>query len=648
MDIWEGKEFIIMLDFAGRIAGRPAKLPPPVAMAVEAKMGRPFSEACSPQDAQRIDSVIKTLLKGQSVGPTQAEFNPPSGERIESTLRFELLKGPDDSASGIVVFGTVGEKSPSVLGKLSSRTLAQLLESARNLALIAEPLPLAFHIAASAKLLAKADCAALYLKDEITGLLRVMGHADMPAKLVPKAIHVGEGLIGQVTERGDIFLGKCRPDDLADDDPVVGMNCRSYLYVPLHCEGVKLGALCVFAKEEARFADAERELIVGLAEIAAAAILRTRSKKGLTQEESLLRTALDGVTVGILATDHEGRIAYANPEYLKMSKARVLGVEDLIGRNVFSTQIVLKNHLSDVIVSLLAGESFDYDRPKFFLADDSRASIRIQGRALSEGSRVFGGLLVIQELFGPIITEMDELTMAEGKEPALTEVQEPATGEMKDPASPDENYWAFFEESGDGILIFSDEGDIIDLNDAAAKILDLNKKEILGAPLDSIFSEKTSQDKPARTEKYLAPEKSEGKGQLFFGAPGFQKRILVAEDDRCDREFCRTTLDDGGYEVIVAEDGQEALDIFKAEKGRFDLVMLDMVMPELNGESTARKMRVFDPEVRVILCTGYAERIKDMEKTDLGPLGFVEKPYEAVQLLEVVAKALAKADAKKD
>ncbi len=635
MDTWEGKEFVIMLDFAGRISGVPKKLPPTVAGAVEAKMGRPLPEACSLKDAQRIESVIKTLLKGGSVGPTQTEFESPGSEKIECTLRFERLNGPDEKMNGLMVFGLVGMIETGVLGKLSSRVLSQLLESARNFALIAEPLPLAFNIAAGAKKLAGADIAAVYLKDEITGLLRVAGHAEMPSMLVPKAIHEGEGLIGKVTERGEAILARRRPDVLPADDPAASMDCKSYMYVPLRCEGVRLGALCVFAKDEARFAETEEELIYGLAEIASAAILRTRLKKGLTESETVLRAALNGVTVGVLATDHEGRIAHLNPEFLIISRMRAASAEDVVGRNLFSTQIVLKNRLSEKIVKVLEGDRFDFDRPEFILADDSRAPIRIQGRALTDGERVLGALLVMREL--------------EIRPEAVKDIadEKPAEHRIEDSikvaeSNVDEQYWSFFEDSGDGILIFSADGDIIDLNDAATRILALDKKEILGEPLRSIFPQEKAAAGPPESFRPYRPLKDGGQSQLFFGAPGFQKRILLAEDDDGEREFCRKILTDAGYDVTVAEDGQEALDIFKAENGRFDLVMLDMVMPGLNGESAFRKMRVYDPGTKAVLCTGYAEQIKEMRDADLGPVAYVEKPYEAVQLCETVAKALAK------
>ncbi|MCZ7583734.1 MAG: response regulator [Deltaproteobacteria bacterium] len=83
--------------------------------------------------------------------------------------------------------------------------------------------------------------------------------------------------------------------------------------------------------------------------------------------------------------------------------------------------------------------------------------------------------------------------------------------------------------------------------------------------------------------------------------------MLVADDEEMVRDFCRAVLSGQGFDVFVAADGQQALEIFKTEKGRFDLVLLDMLMPRMNGEIAFQKMRELNPGVRVVLSSGYSE-----------------------------------------
>ncbi|MCC6159086.1 MAG: PAS domain-containing protein [Deltaproteobacteria bacterium] len=119
-----------------------------------------------------------------------------------------------------------------------------------------------------------------------------------------------------------------------------------------------------------------------------------------------------------------------------------------------------------------------------------------------------------------------------------------------------------------------------------------------------------------------------------------KRRILVAEDEPMLRTLAENVLQKSGYEVFVAEDGQEAVEIFKREKGRFDLVLLDMVMPRMSGDAAFALMREQRPDVTVLLSSGYS---KDTVAQDLfagGAAGFLEKPYDITQLLDAIRQIL--------
>ncbi|MEE4241390.1 MAG: PAS domain S-box protein [Desulfopila sp.] len=113
-------------------------------------------------------------------------------------------------------------------------------------------------------------------------------------------------------------------------------------------------------------------------------------------------------------------------------------------------------------------------------------------------------------------------------------------------------------------------------------------------------------------------------------------RILVVDDEEVMRITAQTILEDLGYEVVLAEDGQQAVTIFKKEKGAFDLVVLDMVMPLMNGRDCFLLLKKLDANVRVVLSSGFA-REEDIEDMNLSGLkGLIRKPYRIAELSEIV------------
>jgi DNA-binding response OmpR family regulator len=98
-----------------------------------------------------------------------------------------------------------------------------------------------------------------------------------------------------------------------------------------------------------------------------------------------------------------------------------------------------------------------------------------------------------------------------------------------------------------------------------------------------------------------------------------------------------------GFEVVVAADGREAVEKFGAHKDAIDLVILDLTMPDLDGEACFRELRRLKPTVRVILSSGYNEQDVVNRFTGKGLAGFVQKPYTAEELLSKIREALGTA-----
>ncbi len=116
--------------------------------------------------------------------------------------------------------------------------------------------------------------------------------------------------------------------------------------------------------------------------------------------------------------------------------------------------------------------------------------------------------------------------------------------------------------------------------------------------------------------------------------------VLLAEDDDFVCEMVADMLGELGCEVTVCRDGGEALEIFKKSWKSFDIVLLDMVMPVMNGREVYISMKEINPEVVVILSTGFILNGEAQEILDLGVKGFIQKPFVRAELLQKILEVL--------
>jgi CheY-like chemotaxis protein len=116
--------------------------------------------------------------------------------------------------------------------------------------------------------------------------------------------------------------------------------------------------------------------------------------------------------------------------------------------------------------------------------------------------------------------------------------------------------------------------------------------------------------------------------------------LLVVDDEDMIRSTAEAILEDLGYEVLLAEDGQKALSIFQEQSGTVDLVLLDMLMPVMSGKDCFVAMKQFDPEVRVVLSSGFTREEDLLEMQKLGLKGFLRKPYRVADLCQAIHEAL--------
>ncbi|HWR51931.1 MAG TPA: PAS domain S-box protein [Bryobacteraceae bacterium] len=133
-----------------------------------------------------------------------------------------------------------------------------------------------------------------------------------------------------------------------------------------------------------------------------------------------------------------------------------------------------------------------------------------------------------------------------------------------------------------------------------------------------------SQSGPASTE----PSRS--------GARPASGTVLVVDDESLVRLSARMALERYGYRVLLAENGSRGVEIFKQFAGDIVAVVLDLTMPVMGGEETLRGLREIRPDVRVILSSGYNEVQAISRFQGQGLDGFLQKPYTATRLVEVV------------
>ena len=112
------------------------------------------------------------------------------------------------------------------------------------------------------------------------------------------------------------------------------------------------------------------------------------------------------------------------------------------------------------------------------------------------------------------------------------------------------------------------------------------------------------------------------------------------EDDDEIRQFAFKVLSKNGYNVSAASTVKEALEIFLKEKGGFDLLLSDMVLPDKNGLELAGQLRVAKPKLPIIIASGYTD--KKIELNGLAEKGykFVQKPYNTIHLLKMIKQSL--------
>lgn len=115
--------------------------------------------------------------------------------------------------------------------------------------------------------------------------------------------------------------------------------------------------------------------------------------------------------------------------------------------------------------------------------------------------------------------------------------------------------------------------------------------------------------------------------------------ILVVDDEELVREFSERALATGGFAVTLCEDGQSAIDAFRAAPDRFSAVVLDLNMPKLSGRATLEALRKLRTDLPVLIATGFSDDDVATLTAD-SHTESIQKPYGAATLIQNVRRLL--------
>jgi PAS domain S-box-containing protein len=122
--------------------------------------------------------------------------------------------------------------------------------------------------------------------------------------------------------------------------------------------------------------------------------------------------------------------------------------------------------------------------------------------------------------------------------------------------------------------------------------------------------------------------------------PQGNERILLVDDEEAILSIMKTTLEGLGYSVVSHTDSQQALELFQADSGSFDLVVTDMTMPHMTGLELTKHLFAIRPGVPVILCTGFSELINEEKAQALGIRKFLTKPIPIIDMATAIREVL--------
>jgi CheY-like chemotaxis protein len=176
-------------------------------------------------------------------------------------------------------------------------------------------------------------------------------------------------------------------------------------------------------------------------------------------------------------------------------------------------------------------------------------------------------------------------------------------------------------------------------SDSADKYLEMLRESIERA--ETVAAQLSQQAGGAQQKVLMHPElagfvKPKTVTQMPLHRPG----ILVVDDEEMALMLVKQLLTTAGYNVTTAQSGFECLDLFRRRPHAYQLVILDLTMPFMDGEETFQRLREIDPNIPVVLCTGFIQGERLEQLMSAGLTGFLRKPLAPDEIVSNVRSIL--------
>ena len=157
---------------------------------------------------------------------------------------------------------------------------------------------------------------------------------------------------------------------------------------------------------------------------------------------------------------------------------------------------------------------------------------------------------------------------------------------------------------------------------------------------------------PCTSESHRAVDTA-GAAKILFGAnriqralaaaapiPKGKEHILLVEDEEQIIRMVRKMLESLGYQITARTSSVEALEAFRTQPEKFDLVFTDLTMPNMTGTELARKLMIIRPDIPIILCTGFGELLTEKKIKAIGIREYVMKPVNIGEMAHTIRRVL--------
>jgi CheY-like chemotaxis protein len=141
---------------------------------------------------------------------------------------------------------------------------------------------------------------------------------------------------------------------------------------------------------------------------------------------------------------------------------------------------------------------------------------------------------------------------------------------------------------------------------------------------------------PTLEREVQVVDEKESRAPIMRGS----ETILLVDDEELIRDLVVQVLGESGYTVITASDGKSGVELYGKQQAQIDLVILDLIMPEMGGRECLEELLKIDPQARVLIASGYALDGPAIEAIKTGARGHISKPYDIKEMLRVIRDVL--------